>query len=96
MRRIETKTIKELIREALEEMDLEQKLAEREVVRSWEDLVGKQVARATRSIYIRDGKLYVALRSSVIRNELIYLRNELKEELNRRAGKELIHEIVLR
>ena len=96
MRRIETKTIKELIREALEEMDLEQKLAERELVRSWEDLVGKQVARATRSIYIRDGKLYVALRSSVIRNELMYLRNELKEELNRRAGKELIHEIVLR
>jgi len=88
--------IKELIREALEEMDLEQKLAERELVRSWEDLVGKQVARATRSIYIRDGKLYVALRSSVIRNELMYLRNELKEELNRRAGKELIHEIVLR
>ena len=40
--------------------------------------------------------LYVHLSSSVARNELMMLREALREKLNEKSGKELIREIVLR
>jgi hypothetical protein len=40
--------------------------------------------------------LYVHLNSSVARNELLMLKEALKEKLNERAGKEVIKDIVLR
>jgi hypothetical protein len=39
---------------------------------------------------------YVHLSSSVARNELMMLREALREKLNEKSGKELIREIVLR
>jgi len=40
--------------------------------------------------------LYVHLNSSVVRNELLMLREALKEQLNKKAGSEVIKDIVLR
>jgi hypothetical protein len=40
--------------------------------------------------------LYVHLNSSVVRNELLMLREALREKLNKKAGSEVIKDIVLR
>jgi hypothetical protein len=58
--------------------------------------VGITIARSTESIYILDRKLFVKIRSSVIRNELGMIREGLKQELNRRSGEDLIEEIIIR
>jgi len=54
------------------------------------------VANRTEKISIKEGKLYVYLKSSVVRNELFMMREKLLEELNKRAGEELIKEIILK
>jgi predicted nucleic acid-binding Zn ribbon protein len=77
-------------------MNLGGKLSEVAVINSWEEIVGKAISSRTTKIFIRDHILYVHLNSSVVRNELLMLREALKEQLNKKAGSEVIKDIVLR
>jgi predicted nucleic acid-binding Zn ribbon protein len=96
MRRSKTISLAEAVKDYIKEMHLEGKLNEVSVLNSWEETVGKAIASRTSKIYIRDQVLYVHLNSSVVRNELLMLRQALKEKLNEKAGAEVIKDIVLK
>ncbi len=96
MRRSKTISLAEAIKDYISEMNLGGKLSETDIINSWEETVGKAIASRTSKIYIKDRVLYVHLKSSVVRNELLMLREALREKLNARAGSEVIKEIILR
>lgn len=96
MRRSRTISIAEAMKDYIREMNLEGKLLEVNLINSWEEMVGKAISSRTSKVYIRDHVLYIHLTSSVARNELMMLREALREKLNEKSGKELIREIVLR
>ena len=96
MRRSKTISIAEAVTDYIKEMNLGEKLSEAGVINSWEETVGKAISSRTTKIYIRDHVLYVHLSSSVVRNELLMLREVLREKLNQKAGTQAINEIVLR
>lgn len=96
MRRSKTISLAEAVRDYIKEMNLGDKLSEVSVINSWEETVGKAISSRTTKIYIKDHVLYVYLNSSVVRNELLMLREVLREKLNQKAGSEVIKEIVLR
>lgn len=77
-------------------MKLGVKLKELSILESWENMVGKVISSRTSKIYIKDGILYVHLKSSIVRNELMMIRESLRQRLNERAGSEIIKEIILR
>ncbi len=96
MRRSKTISLSEAITDYIKEMNLGEKLNEASVINSWEEIVGKAISSRTSRIYIKDHVLYVHLRSSVVRNELLMLRQALKEKINAKVGAEVIKDIVLR
>jgi predicted nucleic acid-binding Zn ribbon protein len=96
MRRSKTISLAEAVKDYIREMNLGDKLSEVGVINSWEETVGKAISSRTTKIYIKDHVLYVHLNSSVVRNELLMLREALREKLNQKAGSEVIKEIVLR
>jgi len=96
MRRSKTITLAEALQDYIKEMNLGGKLSEIGLINSWEEIVGKAISSRTSKIYIKDHILYVHLNSSVVRNELLMLREVLKEKLNSNAGSEVIKDIVLR
>ncbi len=96
MRRSKTITLAEAVSDFIKEMNFGEKLTEAGILNSWEETVGKAISSRTTKIYIRDHILYVHLSSSVVRNELLMLREALKEKLNQKAGSDVIKEIVLR
>jgi predicted nucleic acid-binding Zn ribbon protein len=96
MRRSKTISLAEAMKDYIKEMNLEGKLNEVGIINSWEETVGKAIASRTSKLYIKDQVLYVSLNSSVVRNELLMLRQALKEKLNEKAGVEVIRDIVLR
>ncbi|OFY46896.1 MAG: hypothetical protein A2Z69_00610 [Bacteroidetes bacterium RBG_13_44_24] len=96
MRRSKTISLAEAMKDYIREMNLEGKLNEIAIINSWEETVGKAIASRTSKIYIRDQVLYVHLNSSVVRSELLMLRQVLKEKLNEKAGCEVIKDIVLK
>ncbi|MGA2405554.1 MAG: DUF721 domain-containing protein [Bacteroidales bacterium] len=96
MRRSKTISLEEAVNDYIKEMNLGGKLSEIAVINSWEEIVGKAISSRTSKIFIKDHILYVHLNSSVVRNELLMLRETLREKLNQKAGSEVIKDIVLR
>jgi predicted nucleic acid-binding Zn ribbon protein len=96
MRRSKTISLGEAIKDYVKEMNLEGKLNETGLINSWEEVVGKAISSRTSKIYIKESVLYIHLSSSVVRNELMMLRQELMEKLNQKAGTTVIKDIVLR
>lgn len=96
MRRSKTISLAEAMKDYIREMNLEGKLLEVNLISSWEETVGKAISSRTSRIYIKDHILYVHLNSSVVRNELMMLREALREKLNEKAGSVVITDIVLK
>jgi len=96
MRRSKTISLAEAMKDYIKEMKLEGKLNEVHLINSWEETVGKAIASRTSKLYIKDQVLYVHLNSSVVRSELLMLREALKEKLNEKVGSEVIKDIVLK
>jgi predicted nucleic acid-binding Zn ribbon protein len=96
LRRSKTISLADAMKDYIREMNLEDKLNEISVINSWNDLVGRTIASRTVKIYIRDKILHVHLNSSVVRNELLMLRQSIVDKLNKKAGAEVIRDIVFR
>lgn len=96
MNRHQTVTLKEALALYIEGLKIKSKLDEVGLVASWEKVVGKTVAKATRNIYISDRKLFVYLSSSVVRNELTMIREPLIARLNQMANGDIIDDIILK
>jgi hypothetical protein len=96
MRRSKTISLAEALKDYITEMNMGGKLSEVGVINSWEEIVGKAISSRTSKIYMKDHILFVHLSSSVVRNELLMLRDVLKAKLNEKAGSEVVKDIVLR
>jgi predicted nucleic acid-binding Zn ribbon protein len=96
MRRKNTQKLSEVIEKYLEALDVDGKLKEVRLIRSWEKVVGRLIARKTERIYIHEGKLFVTMNSSIARSELSMIRQSLVEKLNQEAGDQVITDIVLK
>lgn len=96
MRKKNSQKIGDVIQEYLKALKIDDKLKEVQLIKSWDEIVGKTIARSTNNIYIKNRKLFVNLNSSVIRNELFMLREGLLKALNDKAGEKVIDEIILK
>jgi predicted nucleic acid-binding Zn ribbon protein len=96
MRRSKTISLAEAIEDYIKEMNLGPKLKEISLIDSWEKMVGKAISSRISRVHIKDKVLFVHLKSSIVKNELMMIREALKEKLNNQAGEEVIKEIVLK
>lgn len=75
---------------------LDEKIDEHKLIRSWEKAVGPMIARHTTDIYISNKKLVVTIDSAPVRQELLYARSKIIEDLNAMVGSQVAEELVLR
>lgn len=97
MRKKNTESLGEVLRQYFEENPfIRRKLAESRVVSGWKTIMGISVSNYTTNIYIRNGVLFVHLSSSVLRSELLMVKDRLKDKINDYAGMQIVNDIVLR
>jgi predicted nucleic acid-binding Zn ribbon protein len=96
MRRSNTQSLSDVLKEYVKATQIERKLKEVDVVQSWENLLGKTIAHYTRNIYIKNKVLYVEISSSVVKNELFMMREEIKRKINEKEGEEFIRTIIFK
>lgn len=89
-------SLKEAINKLIKSYQLQGKLTETQLNDSWEEIMGKPIAKYTRSLQLNNGRLVVKLSSSVLRQELSYGKNQLIERLNEHFGEAVIKDIVLK
>jgi predicted nucleic acid-binding Zn ribbon protein len=96
MRRSNTQKLSDVLKNYVQENNLERKLSELDLIKSWETVIGKTIARYTQNLYIRNETLFVETTSPVVRNELLMMKEEIRVRLNEVVGAELIKTIVFR
>ena len=95
MRKSQIQSISEVISALLKQNGHDTKLAEVRAINSWEEVLGKTVSRYTKNLYIKNRILFVSLTSSIVRNEIMLIRDDLVKRLNENAGKNVIDKIVV-
>ena len=96
MRRSNTQSLGDVLKEYIKETRIETKLKEVDIVHSWEALLGKTIASYTRNISLKNGVVYLDISSSVVKNELFLMRDEICRKLNEGAGEEIVKRIVFK
>lgn len=96
MKKKEIRRIDSLLQQFVRANNLERGLAEYRLMKAWKELLGVTIAKRTKSMHIRNRKLFVTLHSSVVRNELAMIKQSLIPKLNEAAGMKVIDDIVLK
>ena len=96
MRKSNTQSISAVLKSYVQENKMDRKLSELDLIKSWESVMGKTVARYTGNIYIQNSTLFIETTSPIVRNELLMMKEEIRVRLNELAGAELIRTIIFR
>ena len=96
MRKRETQAIGDVLKELFKKQRLNRGLLENRAVHYWGKVLGNSVAKATRSIFMKNGVLFVELTSSVLRNELMMWKDKIIINLNTALGENIVKDIVFR
>ena len=82
--------------EVIERLGLEDKIDETNVIETWAELAGAKVNAVTKSVWMKNGKLFVKVTSPAWRHELHLSRSDWCSRLNDRLEKPIVDEIVFR
>ena len=88
--------IDNLIKFFIKENNLENGLENVKIKDLWYEQMKNGVANYTTDINLKNGTLYIKLKSSVLREELSYGKEKIVKLLNEKLKKDLIKKIVLR
>ncbi|HQW04264.1 MAG: DUF721 domain-containing protein [Flavobacteriales bacterium] len=95
MKRSNEQSLNTAMDQFIDAFGLREKMDELDITTGWDEAVGPMIARHTVSVRLRKGRLNVRVDSAPLRHELSFMRETLVELLNRRAGRQVVQEIVL-
>ncbi len=96
MRRTKTMLLGDLLDEFFQRPYVAAKVAEGKLPETWRAVVGDRAAGLTSELRLERHILYVRIQSSVLRSELFYQRDALRDALNRASGIRLINAVIIR
>ena len=96
MFRRNSQSIGDVIKQFINESNLENKIFEQKIIRLWPEIMGPQIAEMTTNIYVKNKVLYISVSSSVLRNELLMCRSTLVKSINKSIGTELLSNVIIR
>ena len=93
MKRIEPESVGDVLRNLLEESELQGRMEELKAVELWDKTVGESIAAECGKPYVRNGIMSISVKNASLRNELHMSRSTLRHHINQEIGKETIKEI---
>lgn len=96
MRRTKTLLMGDLLEAFFKRPYVAAKVAEGKLPDTWRAIVGDRTADLTTELRLERQVLYVRLQSSVLRSELFYRRDALRDAINRYSGLRLVDAVVIR
>lgn len=96
MRRKNAQSIGDVLRQFLRQEGLETPLNEMRMVSAWPEVMGRGVASYTGQVFVKNGVLYVQIKSPALRANLMMNRDALVRRLNEHVGAQVIQNIIFR
>lgn len=86
----------DVARQEFSSLGLADRLREADIWKLWPEVVGPAVAARAMPLRIIRGTLTIAVSSGPWKQELVYLKDMMKDKLNERLGSETVQDIVLK
>ena len=96
MKRNSECTVNVAIEEFLEKNRLREGVVKYQIAGIWRDTVGTAIARYTKRTELNNKKLTVYTSSPIVRKELMMLKTEILEQINKKIGQDLVKEIDIK
>ena len=96
MKRNSECTVNEAIAEFLEKNRLKEGVTKYQIAGIWRETVGNAIARYTKKIELNNNKLTVYSSSPIVRKELMMLKTEILEQINKKIGLDMVREMEVR
>lgn len=96
MRRTKTQLMGDLLEEFFQRPYIAAKVAEGKLPDTWRAVVGDRIANETTELRLENHILHIRLRSSILRQELFYQREALRDALNEKSGVRLVNAVIIR
>lgn len=77
----------------IRKLGLERGIKQQKALELWKEVAGKPISDKTTPLEVSDGILKVRVKDSIWRQELYFLKEELKDKLNKSLGEEIIKDI---
>ena len=90
------KSVGAAIQELAKHLGMEKNLEEYQVITSWQDIVGEQIAKVTQAQRMENGVLFIGVSTAPWRAELSMKRMEIMQKINSLLGKSVVKEIRFR
>ena len=94
-RRGEIKKISKVLDEVISQKHFKIGIDNVRVQDAWVKAMGKNIQKYTYNVKYKRGILFIKLKSSVLKEELIFEKNKVIKLINQELGKEYVKELVL-
>ena len=89
-------TIGKIITKLISNSNISVKLQQLDAIKLWEKIIGTQIQKYITEQKIYNKKLYVKVKSTVVRNELSYNKSKIINQINKEIGNEILKEIIIK
>ena len=85
-----------IMRKILKNPKLSKRLDNIKIIEIWNELIGSNLQKYVLDSKVYNGKLFIKLKSSTLRNEFTYRKSELLKQINKSFGKKIIDDIIFK
>ena len=90
------KSLSNVMRKILKNPKLSKRLDNIKIIEIWNELIGSNLQKYVIDSKVYNGKLFIKLKSSTLRNEFTYRKSELLKQINKSFGKKIIEDIIFK
>ena len=90
------KSLSNVMRKILKNPKLSKRLDNIKIIEIWNELIGSNLQKFVLDSKVYNGKLFIKLKSSTLRNEFTYRKSELLKQINKSFGKKIIDDIIFK
>lgn len=95
-KRGETKNISKVLEDVISQKHFKVGIDNLRVQEAWVKTMGENIQKYTYNVKFKNGKLYIKLKSSVLKEELIFEKIKVIKLINQELGREYIKELIIK
>ncbi len=89
------KSLGDLLGDFSQQKKLKKPLLEARVVSLWKPLMGDLINKYTEKVFVKNKVLFVKVQQAALKNELLYLQEQIIEKINKEVGEDAVVKMVL-
>ena len=93
IRNTEVKPLKQVINDMFSKYRLSGKLREKQIINSWDQIMGISIAKRTSKRFIKEGILFVEITSAPLKNDLMLSKEKIIYLFEQEFGKGILKDL---